>query len=280
MTADSSPPQDGERPSAETGIAAPVDAALSLAGRTAVITGGSRGIGLGIASRFAQLGANVLIASRREPSLVEAVEHIRALGVAEGAVAYRVAKADSDEDARATVAAAIDLFGGLNILVNNAATNPYFGPLVGISRSQAEKTVGVNLWGPLSWIQAAWEAAMRDNGGVVLNISSTSGLAVDVDLGWYATTKAALIHMSKLLAMELAPAVRVNCIAPGLIKTDLSRALWEEGESEVAAAMPLARLGTAADIAHASAYLCSDAAAWVTGQTLAVDGGYLVKPAL
>lgn len=119
---------------------------------------------------------------------------------------------------------------------------------------------------------------MSTNGGSVLNVASTSGIDVDVDLGWYGTTKAALIHMTRLLAMELAPTVRVNSIAPGLIKTDLSRALWTEDEVGIANTMPMKRLGTPNDIAEAAAFLCSDAASWITGQTLAVDGGYLVRP--
>jgi NAD(P)-dependent dehydrogenase (short-subunit alcohol dehydrogenase family) len=261
----------------EQAVRAAAEQMCSLSGKTAIVTGGSRGIGLGIALQFAQLGANVLIASRREPGLLEAMDYLRSQGVPEAQIASRSAKVDSDEDAQATVRETIDRFGGLDILVNNAAANPYFGPLIGISRSQAEKTVAVNLWGPLSWIQAAHEATMRDNGGVVLNITSTSGIAVDAGLGWYGTTKAALIQLTRLLANELAPAIRLNCLAPGLVKTQFSKALWDEGEEEVAQTLPLGRLGEPADIARASAYLCSDAASWVTGQTLAVDGGYLVK---
>lgn len=255
----------------------PADRSLPLAGRTALVTGGSRGIGLGIAALFAELGANVLIVSRREPSLVAAVAAITERAEA-GAVAHRAGRADSPDDADASVAYAIERFGRLDILVNNAATNPYFGPLVGITRGQADKTTGVNLWGPLMWIQAAWDQHLRDHGGAVLNISSTSGIATDTNLGWYGASKAGLIHLTRQLAMELAPAVRVNAICPGLVKTDMSRALWEDGEDDVAATMPLGRLGTPRDIAEAAAFLCSDAASWVTGQTLTVDGGYLVRP--
>ncbi|HEX3792145.1 MAG TPA: SDR family oxidoreductase [Pseudonocardiaceae bacterium] len=255
-----------------------IDRTHPLAGRTALVTGGSRGIGLGISTLLTQLGARVLLVSRREAGLIAAVEEIRQTGVPADAVSYRVAKADSDEDARASVALALERYGSLDILVNNAATNPYFGPLVGIDRGRAEKTVAVNLWGPLSWVQAAWDGYLRDNGGVVLNIASTSGIDLDTDLGWYGTTKAALIQLTRQLAMELAPDVRVNSIAPGLVKTDLSRALWVDGEAEAAAGLPLGRLGTPRDIAEAAAFLCSDAASWITGQTLAVDGGYLVRP--
>lgn len=257
----------------------PPDRSRPLAGRSAVVTGGSRGIGLGIARLFGQLGANVLLVSRRAQSLAAAVATIEQAGAPAGTVSYQVGKADSDEDAQACVATAVQRYGAVDILVNNAATNPYFGPLAGISRSQADKTLAVNVRGPLSWIQAAWNQGMREHGGAVLNIVSTSGIDVDLNLGWYGTSKAALIQLTRQLAMELAPAVRVNSIAPGLIKTDMSRALWAEGEQEAAAMMPLARLGTPADIAEAAAFLCSDAASWITGQTLAVDGGYLVRSA-
>jgi NAD(P)-dependent dehydrogenase (short-subunit alcohol dehydrogenase family) len=259
-------------------VPAVVDRNQLLAGRTALVTGGSRGIGLGIATLFGQLGARVLIVSRKEQGLVDAVREIESSGVPAQRVSYRVAKADSDEDAEASVELALARYGSLHILVNNAGTNPYFGPLVGIGRGQADKTTAVNLWGPMSWVQAAWRHHLRDHGGVVLNIASTSGIDVDVDLGWYGTTKAALIHLTSLLAAELAPRVRVNAIAPGLVKTDLSRALWMDGGAAAAAALPLRRLGTPRDIAEAAAFLCSDAASWITGQTLTVDGGYLVRP--
>jgi NAD(P)-dependent dehydrogenase (short-subunit alcohol dehydrogenase family) len=243
------------------------------------VVGASRGIGLGISQLFAELGSNVLLVSRREHSLAAAAEHIQQTGRAVGKVSYQAGRADSDDDARACVSSAIERYGAVDILVNNAATNPYFGPLVGISRGQAEKTLSVNLWGPPSWVQSAWDQWMSGHGGSILNISSTSGFAVDANLGWYGATKAGLVQVTRQLAMELAPKVRVNAIAPGLIKTELSRALWENGEKGVAAMLPLQRLGTTEDIAEAAAFLCSDAASWITGHTLVVDGGYLLHPA-
>lgn len=257
-----------------------LDRARPLAGKTTLVVGGSRGIGLGISQLFAQLGSNVLLVSRREHSLVEAVARIEQAGTAVGKVSYQVGRADSDEDARACVSSAIERYGAVDILINNAGTNPYFGPMVGISRGQADKTLSVNLWGPLSWVQSAWDQWMSRHGGSILNISSTSGYAVDTNLGWYGTTKAGLIQVTRQLAFELAPRVRVNAIAPGLIKTDLSRALWEDdGEEKVASMLPLQRLGTTEDIAEAAAFLCSDAASWITGHTLVADGGYLLRPA-
>ena len=160
-------------------------------------------------------------------------------------------------------------------LVNNAATNPYFGPIIDIDQGRADKTVRVNQSGYLEWTQAAWRAGMADHGGVVLNIASIGGLTVEGGIGWYNVTKAAVIHLTAQLAGELGPAVRVNAIAPGLVKTQLARALWEPGEEKIAQRLPSRRLGEPADIANAALFLCSDAASWITGETLVVDGGSL-----
>lgn len=236
-----------------------------------LVTGASKGIGLAIARRFAESGARVMISSRKADQLEAA------LGEIDGEAAYTVANAGDEEAADATVAATIERFGRLDVLVNNAATNPYGGPVIGIDRPRFEKTNEVNVWGPIAWTEAAWRRWMEEHGGTVLNIASIGGLVVEPTIGVYNSTKAALIHLTKQLANELAPSVRVNAVLPGLVKTDMARSLWEENEEAIAAHVPARRLGEPEDIANAAAFLCSDAASWITGTTLAVDGGMLVR---
>jgi len=242
-----------------------------LAGKTAVVTGASRGIGRGIAAAFAAEGANVMISSRRGPALAQTAAEIGAENVA-----WFEANAGDPDAAYACVDATVSRFGSVDVLVNNAATNPYFGPMIDIDVPRAMKTVGVNVVGPLIWTQAAWRGWMRDHGGSVINIASVGGYMVEPGIGFYNVTKAALLHITRQLAAELGPGVRVNGIAPGLVKTDMARALWEGREDAVAAGVPLQRLGTTGDIASAAVFLASDQAAWITGHTIAVDGGILV----
>ncbi len=252
---------------------------IRLEGKTALVTGGSRGIGLAIARAFGDAGASVMLSSRRAEGLAEAKSSIDAtLGGGGGPVAWHVANAGDPDQARACVAATVERFGGLDILVNNAATNPYYGPMMGIDTGRADKTVRVNQTGYLEWVQAAWHGAMEASGGVVLNLASIGGLSVEPGIGWYNVTKAAVIHLTSQLAGELGPAVRVNAIAPGLVKTQLARALWEPAEAAISRRLPLGRLGEPDDIAQAALFLCSDAASWITGQTLVVDGGALSMP--
>jgi NAD(P)-dependent dehydrogenase (short-subunit alcohol dehydrogenase family) len=162
--------------------------------------------------------------------------------------------------------------------VNNAATNPYYGPLMDMDLARAEKTVQVNLEAALVWTQCAWRASMAQNGGSVLNVSSVGGYSVERGIGWYNVTKAALAHLTRQLAYELGPGVRVNALAPGLVRTDFARALWEQAGDAVAARLPLKRLGEPDDIATAALFLASEAARWVTGHVLVVDGGALAMP--
>ena len=239
-------------------------------GKVALVTGSSRGIGLAIAAELAAAGARVMLSSRKADALDAAAKAL------EGVVAWTVANAGEPEQAEACVAATLDRFGGLDILVNNAATNPYMGPTIEIDLPRLDKTVAVNWRAPLYWSQLAWQRAMAEHGGVILNVASVGGLSVEPTIGAYNATKAALLHLTRTLAAELAPGVRVNAIAPGLVKTDMARALWEPNEEAMARTMPLRRLGEPQDIGRAAAFLCSDAASWITGATLVVDGGALV----
>lgn len=245
---------------------------LRLDGKVALVTGGSRGIGLGIAKAFAGAGAKVMISSRKADACQAAAEEIGALADFEAGHAGKV------EDAERVIDATLTRLGGLDILVNNAATNPYAGPTIEADMPRFEKTLQINLAAPLFWTQIAWRRALKEGGGAVINISSVGGLSTNPILGVYDITKAALIHLTKQLGAELGPKVRVNAIAPGLVKTDFARALWEgEGGAQVAGHYPLKRLGTPEDIAAAALYLAdAEHSGWVTGQTLVLDGGGMV----
>ena len=217
-----------------------------------------------------------MISSRKAEALARSAEEIDAAkGDGAGAVDWQVANAGDPEQAAACVAATVERFGAVDILVNNAATNPYFGPIMDLDTARADKTVRVNQTGYLEWVQAAWRAGMSERGGVVLNLASIGGLSVEGGIGWYNVTKAAVIHLTSQLAGELGPTVRVNALAPGLVKTEFARALWEPGEEAIARRLPLRRLGEVGDIANAALFLCSDAASWITGHTLVIDGGAL-----
>lgn len=244
---------------------------VRLDGKVALVTGASRGIGLAIATELCASGARVMLSSRRPEALEVAVAGI------DGETAWYAANAGDEEQAAACVAATVERFGAVDVLVNNAATNPYMGPTIDVDRPRLEKTVAVNWAGPLTWASLAWHSSMREHGGAILNIASVGAMSVESSIGVYNATKAALLHLTRTLAAELAPGVRVNAIAPGLVKTDMARALWEPNEAAIARAVPLARLGEPADIAAAAVFLCSDAASWITGSTLVVDGGMLLR---
>lgn len=248
---------------------------LRLDGKVALVTGASRGIGLATARRLAEAGAQVMLSSRKADALAEATAALDGL---DGEVRWHVANAGDPEQAEACVAAAIEQFGRLDILVNNAAANPHFGRMIEIDRGMASKTVEVNQLGALSWCQSAHRLSMAKNGGAIVNVSSVGGLAPEPGIGWYNVTKAALIHITRQLSYELAPGVRVNAVAPGLVKTVFARALWEGREESIAARIPLRRIGEPDDIAAAVLFLASDAASWITGQVLVVDGGTTVQP--
>jgi NAD(P)-dependent dehydrogenase (short-subunit alcohol dehydrogenase family) len=249
---------------------------LDLTDKTALITGGSRGIGLGIAARFLEAGANVMISSRTAEDLAESAAGLVAGGAPEERVAWVAGHVGRPEDAQSCVADTVARFGGIDILVNNAGTNPYFGPMIDIDVVRAQKTFEVNQLSVLVWTAAAVKAGLH---GSVINVSSIGGLGVEPNIGWYNVTKAAVLHITKQLSYELAPDVRINALAPGLVKTKLAAALWEgPAEERIAARIPLRRLGLPDDIATAALFLASDAASWVTGQTFVVDGGTMSRP--
>jgi len=249
---------------------------IRMDGKVAVVTGASKGIGLATARMLAAAGASVLLTSRK-PDALEAAAADIVTTVPDARIEWIAANAGAPESPAAIVAAAVDRLGGLDVVVNNAATNPYFGPALDISDGQWDKTFDVNLKGAHALVREAREALSAGDGGAVVNIASIGGMAVEPGIGIYNVTKAALIHLTRALAQELAPAVRVNAVAPGLVKTDMARGLWEEHEAVIAPRLPMRRLGEPEDIAGAVLYLVSDLSAWITGTTLVVDGGALLR---
>jgi NAD(P)-dependent dehydrogenase (short-subunit alcohol dehydrogenase family) len=251
----------------------------SLEGKVALITGGSRGIGLGIAQRFGASGAKLMLVSRKPDGLEAAAAELVAAGVPSENIAWESGNVGKAEDAQRCVDSALTRFGAVDVLVNNAATNPYAGPVIDVDIARWTKTEEVNLRGPLVWTQAAWHSYMKEHGGSVINISSVGGLMTSPALGVYDVFKCALMHLTRQLAYELAPKVRVNCLAPGLIKTDFAKYLWQDGKGDaVAQTYPLKRLGEPDDIGEAALYFAAGAS-WVTGQTLVLDGGGLIDAA-
>lgn len=243
---------------------------ISLKGKVALITGASRGIGKAIANSYVQAGAKVMLTARKEDALRATANEI-------GGDTEIFAANGGDIDAgQACVLATIERFGGIDILVNNAATNPYAGPTLGVDPSRYDKTFQVNLRGPLFWTQAVWNAAMQDKPGVILNIASVGGLRAEGSLGVYNLTKAALIHLTRQLAGELGQ-TRVVGIAPGLVKTDFAQVLVDNFGERLAATIPSGRLGEPQDIANLATFLVSDLASWITGETYVIDGGAGVR---
>ena len=248
-----------------------------LTGAVAVVTGASRGIGFAIAQRFVAEGAKVCITGRDAGALETAAKD---LGGPECAIG--VAGKGDDADHRAQVIdTVIGQFGPITTLVNNIGINPAYGPLSTLDLGAARKMVDVNVLGTLGWVQEALRGGLGDGGkGSIVNISSVSGVRPAPGIAFYGVTKAALIHLTEELAVELAPAVRVNAVAPAVIKTRFATALYEGREEQVAATYPMRRLGVPEDVAGAVSFLCSPDAAWITGQTVIIDGGVTLTGAV
>lgn len=247
--------------------------ALSLSGRVAIITGASRGIGGAIAKRFAEAGAAVVLSSRRQAALDEVADEIRA----EGGEALAIAAHNGDKQALISlVARTLKHHGRLDILVNNAATNPHFGTVLEATDSLWQKTLEVNLMGNVWLTQAAVEAMRKGGGGKIINVASIVGLNPGRYQGIYSITKAAIISLTKTLASELgADKIQVNAIAPGLVKTKFAQALWENDKllTEIVGQTPAGRIGQPADISGIALYLASSASDYTTGSVFVVDGG-------
>ncbi|MFF9392087.1 SDR family oxidoreductase [Streptomyces griseoluteus] len=244
----------------------------ALSGKAALVTGASRGIGYGVAEALVARGDRVVITGRNEEALKEAVERLgadRVIGVA--------GKAHDLAHQAQAVERAMEAFGRVDYLVNNAGTNPVFGPMADVDLDVTRKVFETNVISALGFAQKTWHAWQRENGGAIVNIASVAGLAPSPFIGAYGVSKAAMINLTTQLAHEFAPKVRVNAIAPAVVKTKFAEALYEGREEEAAAAYPLGRLGVPSDIGGAAAFLTSAQSDWVTGQTLVVDGGIFLN---
>ncbi len=241
-------------------------------GKVAIVTGASRGIGYGVAEALIARGDRVCITGRGEDALKEAVEKLgaeRVIGVA--------GKAHDLDHQSEVVERTMEAFGRVDFLVNNAGTNPVFGPIADLDLNVARKVFETNVISALGFAQKTWHAWQKDNGGAIVNIASIAGLAPSPFIGAYGVSKAAMINLTQQLAHEFAPRVRVNAIAPAVVKTKFAQALYENREEEAAAAYPLGRLGVPSDIGGAAAFLTSEQSDWITGQTLVVDGGIFLN---
>lgn len=260
------------------------------AGLTAIVTGGTRGIGHATALQLAASGANVVITGRKPETVVPAAEELQAAAREQNPDAGRVigiaAHVADPEAAKKACTQAVEEFGRLDVLINNAGTNPAFGPVHKQSAEIMTKVFQINTIGPVIWTSAAIEAGLgkaagtdtadRGPAGAVVNVSSIGALSMEDYIGVYNASKAALLHLTKQMARELAPRIRVNSISPGVVRTKLSEALWKENEDSTSTLIPAGRIGEPEDIADAIAFLAAPTSSWLTGENLVVDGGMLV----
>ncbi len=249
---------------------------FDLAGRVGIITGGTRGIGLAIAQAFVSAGASVMVSSRKKENVTKAVEAIRSSG---GKAAGFPAHTGHPDEVKELVARTVEEFGGVDILVNNAATNPHFGPILTAEESHWDKILDVNVKGYFRMAKTCVPHMRERGGGKIINIASIAGRIPLPNMGVYSVSKAAVIMLTEVLAVELAPFnIQVNAIAPGVVKTRFSQALWQNPQiyEEVISAIPQRRIAEPRDIAGIALYLASSASDFTTGATIPVDGGQLV----
>ena len=249
---------------------------FDLTGKVALITGASRGIGEAIAEAFAQAGAKVVLASRKQADLDSVAALIRESG---GEVLSMAAHTGDTAAIRAVVEEAIANFGGIDIVVNNAATNPHFGPILTSEESHWDKILDVNVKGYFRVIKACVESMQARGGGKIINMASVAGLEPEPMMGVYSVSKAAVLMLTKVLAVELAPFnIQVNAIAPGFVKTKFSSVLWQTPQinEAILKTIPQKRMAEPEEIAGVALYLASSASSFVTGSTFTIDGGQLI----
>lgn len=253
---------------------------FDLTGKVAIVTGASRGIGEAIAVSLAAAGAAVVLSSRRQASLDAVADAIRAQGGNTLAVA---AHTGEDDAVRALVAQTVDHFGGVDILVNNAATNPHFGPLLGAEESQWDKTFDVNVKGYWRMVRACVPSMQARGGGKIINVASIAGLRTQPGMGVYSITKAGVLMLTQVLAEELASLnIQVNAVTPGFVKTRFSQAIWDNStlNAAVLAAIPQRRMAQPEELTGIVLYLASAASSFTTGATFTVDGGQIAGSGL
>ena len=246
-----------------------------LDGKVAIVTGGTRGIGLSVACTLARAGARVMLSSRKADHVDSAVRALRAEGLE---VQGLVANMGKPSDAHELAARTVEHFDGIDIIVNNAATNPIFGPLQQATAEAFDKIFDVNVKGPFELCKTAHSVMVERGGGAIVNVSSIGGITPEAGLGLYSMSKSALISLTKVMAQEWgADGIRANAICPGLIRTRFSAALWQDGDiaDKVLGHQPIRRIGVPDDVAGLALFLASDASAYCTGAVYMVDGGYL-----
>lgn len=249
---------------------------FSLAGKVALVTGATRGIGHAIAVRFAAAGAAVMVVSRKQEAVDATVAQLLLTGAR---VAGRAANVSRPDDAALIVADTVNEFGSLDVLVNNAAANPVFGPVENTGTDAFDKIMGVNVRAPFDLAKAARPHFMARGGGAILNISSIGGVSPEPNLGIYSVSKAAIISLTQVLAKEWGKdGIRANAICPGFIKTDFSSALWQNEKilAHILRTQAISKLGEPDDIATLALFLCSDAGSLCTGGVFLADAGYTI----
>lgn len=249
---------------------------FSLEGKVAIVTGASKGIGEAIAQGLAAYGAKVVVSSRKQAAVDEVASQIKEMGYEATGIAAHMGDM---EQVAALATKTKELYGGIDIIVNNAAVNPVFGPIENTEIDAIDKIMDVNLKGPFELAKAALPSMQERGGGSIINISSIGGIKPEAQIGMYSVSKAAIINLTQAMAQDWGQYnIRANVICPGLIKTKFSEALWQNEKiaTRFMAHLPLKRLGETEDLIGTAVFLASNASTYCTGATYTVDGGYLV----